>query len=199
MKRLIFPENSKKSQRKSPIKNLPLIFFILSLAFFLFSLYKGLFLPFALSTPPPSKEQSSEHQALQPFEQVVKDAQKLEGLFTLYRNQATNKVYLEIQPQQLDKKFLCFVTLASGLGEGGIFSGLPLGDFLFQLRRVQNNVQFVIPNIRVNFVFFAAQKHSSAKANSADRFRRFADERKARFTGGKSAFTDDFGHCLLDR
>ncbi|MGB3265877.1 MAG: zinc-dependent metalloprotease [Microcoleus sp.] len=101
----------------------------------------------ALSAPPPTSEESKEQQALQPFEEVVKNAKKLEGLFTLYRNEATNKVYLEITPQQLNKKFLCFVTLASGLGEGGIFSGLPIGDFLFQLRRVQNNVQFVIPNI----------------------------------------------------
>ena len=147
MKRLVFPENSRNQQIKSPRKNLALIFFILSLAFFLFSLYKSLFLPAALSAPPPSREQSSEQQPLQPFEEVVKDSQKLEGLFTLYRNKATNKVYLEIQPKQLDKKFLCFVTLASGLGEGGIFSGLPIGDFLFQLRRVQNSVQFVIPNI----------------------------------------------------
>ncbi|TAG13447.1 MAG: DUF5117 domain-containing protein, partial [Oscillatoriales cyanobacterium] len=143
MKRLFFSEVSRNKLMKNPRKNLPVIFFILSLAFFLFSLYKGLFLPFALSTPPPSSEQ----QPLQPFEQVVKDAQKFEGLFTLYRNLATNKVYLEIKPQQLDKKFLCFVTLASGLGEGGILSGLPIGDFLFQLRRVQNNVEFVIPNI----------------------------------------------------
>ncbi|MEG3941293.1 zinc-dependent metalloprotease [Microcoleus sp. S36b_A3] len=147
MKRLTFPKISKNIQIKNPRKNLPLIFFILSLAFFLFSLYKGLFLNWALSAPPSGKEQTSQQQALQPFDQVVKDAQQLEGLFTLYRNQATNKVYLEITPQQLDKKFLCFVTLASGLGEGGIFSGLPIGDFLFQLRRVQNNVQFVIPNI----------------------------------------------------
>ncbi|WP_424408573.1 zinc-dependent metalloprotease [Microcoleus sp.] len=147
MKRLTFPKISKNIQIKNPRKNLPLIFFILSLAFFLFSLYKSLFLPLALSAPPPTSEESKEQQALQPFEEVVKNAKKLEGLFTLYRNEATNKVYLEITPQQLNKKFLCFVTLASGLGEGGIFSGLPIGDFLFQLRRVQNNVQFVIPNI----------------------------------------------------
>jgi len=147
MKRLVFPENSKNKQIKTARKNLPLIFFILSLAFFLFSFYKSLFLPLALSAPPPSKEQSSEQQPLQPFEEVVKDAEKSEGMFTLYHNKATNKVYLEIQPKQLDKKFLCFVTLASGLGEGGIFSGLPIGDFLFQLRRMQNSVQFVIPNI----------------------------------------------------
>lgn len=147
MKKLIFPETSKNPQIKNPKKHLPLVFFILSLAFFLFSLYQGLFLPYALSAPPPGKEQRGEQQALQPFNEVVKDAQKLEGMFTLYHNKATDKVYLEIQPQQLTKKFLCFVTLASGLGEAGFLSGMPFGDFLFQLRRVQNNVQFVIPNI----------------------------------------------------
>lgn len=146
MKRLIFPKSSKNPEVKNQRKNLSLLFFVLSLAFFLFSLYQGLFLPYALSASA-GKEQSAEHQALQPFEEVVKDAQKLEGMFTLYRNKATDKVYLEIKPQQLTKKFLCFVTLASGLGEAGILSGMPIGDFLFQLRRVQNTVQFVIPNI----------------------------------------------------
>jgi Met-zincin/Domain of unknown function (DUF5117)/Domain of unknown function (DUF5118) len=146
IKKLIFPETSKNSRLKNQKKNLHLLFFVLSLAFFLFSLYQGLFLPYALSAPP-GKEQSAEQQALQPFDLVVKDAQKLEGMFTLYRNKATEKVYLEIKPQQLTKKFLCFVTLASGLGEAGILSGMPIGDFLFQLRRVQNTVQFVIPNI----------------------------------------------------
>jgi hypothetical protein len=146
MKKLIFPKSSKNPEVKNQKKNLPLICFILSLAFFLFSLDQGLFLPYALSAPP-GKEQSGEQQALQPFEEVVKDAKKLEGMFTLYRNKATDKVYLEIKPQQLTKKFLCFVTLDSGLGEAGILSGMPIGDFLFQLRRVQNTVQFVIPNI----------------------------------------------------
>jgi|GEM_PF-3159684 hypothetical protein len=79
MKKLIFPETSKNPQIKNPKKNLPLVFFVLSLAFFLFSLYQGLFLPYALSTPPPGKEQRGEQQALQPFELVVKDAQKVGG------------------------------------------------------------------------------------------------------------------------
>ncbi len=146
MKKYIFPETSKNQQVKSYKKHLPLIFFILALAFFLFSLYKGIFLPYSLSAPPPDKEQSSE-QGLQPFEQVVNGTQKMEGLFALYRNRETDKVYLEIKPEQLNKKFLCFVTLESGLGEAGIFSGLPIGDFLFQLRRVHNTVQFAMPNV----------------------------------------------------
>ena len=146
MKNLTSTKNSKNQQNTNPRKNRPLIFFILSLAFFIFSLYQGVFLPYSLSAPAPEKEQSSE-QVLQPFDEVIKDAQKAEGMFTLYANKATDKVYLEIKPEQLNKKFLCFVTLASGLGEAGILSGLPFGDFLFQLRQVKNNVQFVIPNI----------------------------------------------------
>ena len=146
MKNLTSTKTTKNQQNKNPRKNWPLIFFLLSLVFFIFSLYQGVFLPYSLSTPAPEKEQSSE-QALQPFDVVIKDAQKSEGMFTLYANKATDKVYLEIKPEQLNKKFLCFVTLASGLGEAGILSGLPFGDFLFQLRQVQNNVQFVIPNV----------------------------------------------------
>jgi hypothetical protein len=147
MKKSIVSDTDQNQQVKTRRKNLPAIFFILTLGFFIFSLYRGLFLPYSLSAPPPGHEQNSEPQGLQPFEQVVQGSQKLEGLFVLYRNRATDKVYLEIKPQQLNKKFLCFVTLASGLGEAGIFSGLPMGDFLFQLRRVQNTVQFAIPNI----------------------------------------------------
>jgi Met-zincin/Domain of unknown function (DUF5117) len=147
MKKSIVSETTKNQQVKTRRKNLPAIFFILALGFFIFSLYRGLFLPYSLSAPPPGHEQNNEPQGLQPFEQVVQGAQKLEGLFVLYRNRATDKVYLEVKPEQLNKKFLCFVTLASGLGEAGIFSGLPIGDFLFQLRRVQNTVQFAIPNV----------------------------------------------------
>ncbi|TAD97647.1 MAG: DUF5117 domain-containing protein [Oscillatoriales cyanobacterium] len=146
MKNLRSTKNSTNPPPKNPRKNRPLIFFILCLAFFLFSLYQGLFLPYSLSAPGPGKEQNSEP-SLQPFDEVIKDTKKSEGMFTLYTNKTTDKVYLEIKPEQLNKKFLCFVTLASGLGEAGILSGLPFGDFLFQLRKIQNNVQFVIPNI----------------------------------------------------
>lgn len=101
-----------------------------------------------VAQPPPVKVKAgSDSSAQQPFDAMIKDAKKVEGLFTLYHNSETRQVYLEIQPEQLNKQFLCFITLASGIGDAGILSGLPLGDFLFQLRRQQNKVEFVIPNI----------------------------------------------------
>jgi Met-zincin/Domain of unknown function (DUF5117)/Domain of unknown function (DUF5118) len=84
---------------------------------------------------------------LEPFDEVTKDTQKSTGLFTLYRNKEKNKVYLEIKPEQLNKNFLTTATLESGIGEGGIYSGMPLQDFLFYFQRVNNNLQFVVRNV----------------------------------------------------
>jgi len=83
---------------------------------------------------------------LQPFAQVVKNTEKLEGLFTLYHNKETGKIYLEVKPDQLNKNYLSTVTMESGIGERGIYSGMPLQDLLFYFRRVNNNLHFVVRN-----------------------------------------------------
>ncbi len=90
---------------------------------------------------PPKKDD------LEVFAEVVKDTEKSEGLFTLYRQKEKNKIYLEIQPEQLNKNYLATSTLESGIGEQGIYSGMPLQDFLFYFKRVENNLQFVVRNV----------------------------------------------------
>ncbi|MBW4521664.1 MAG: zinc-dependent metalloprotease [Scytolyngbya sp. HA4215-MV1] len=81
------------------------------------------------------------------FDKVVKGARKLNGLFTLYYKANSGKLYLEIQPTQLNRNFLGVMTLESGVGEFGLYRGMPIGDFLFTLQRIKNNIQFVIPNV----------------------------------------------------
>ncbi len=82
------------------------------------------------------------------FIQIVKISEKLEGLFTLYCNDDFGKIYLEIKPEQLNKDYLATVTLESGIGESGIYSGLPLADFLFYFRRINNQLHFVVRNVK---------------------------------------------------
>jgi hypothetical protein len=84
---------------------------------------------------------------LEPFAEVIKDTEKQSGLFTIYLKNGHQKLYLEIEPSQLDRNFLLIASLASGVGESGIYRGLPLNDFLFRLRRVNNSIQLVLPNI----------------------------------------------------
>ncbi|MBW4689535.1 MAG: zinc-dependent metalloprotease [Komarekiella atlantica HA4396-MV6] len=93
------------------------------------------------STKPPKKDD------LEPFDEVVKDTKKSGGLFTLYRNQEKNKIYLEVKPEQLNKNYLATATLESGIGERGIYSGMPLQDFLFYFQRVGKNLHFVVRNV----------------------------------------------------
>ncbi|KYC36424.1 peptidase M43 [Scytonema hofmannii PCC 7110] len=82
------------------------------------------------------------------YREIIKNAEKIEGLFTLYRHLESNRTYLEIKAEQLDKNFLGIVTLESGIGESGIYSGLPLQDFLFYFRHINNNLHFVIRNVK---------------------------------------------------
>ncbi|MBW4471636.1 MAG: zinc-dependent metalloprotease [Stenomitos rutilans HA7619-LM2] len=102
-----------------------------------------------LIKPAPLMAEETEQEAPQPmtFEQIVKGTQQLKGLFTLYRDEAAGKLYAEIQPEQLNVNYLCTITMESGIGQGGIYSGLPLKDFLFNFRRVGNKLQFVVPNV----------------------------------------------------
>ncbi|MCC5617859.1 zinc-dependent metalloprotease [Nostoc sp. CHAB 5836] len=93
------------------------------------------------SRKPPAKDD------LEPFDEVVKDTQKSGGLFTIYRNKEKNKIYLEIKPEQLNKNYLATATLESGIGERGIYSGMPLQDFLFYFERVDDKLNFVIRNV----------------------------------------------------
>jgi hypothetical protein len=84
---------------------------------------------------------------LEAFDEVVKGTHKSGGLFTLYRNKEKNKIYLEIKPEQLNKNYLATATLESGIGERGIYSGMPLQDFLFYFQRVDDKLNFVIRNV----------------------------------------------------
>jgi hypothetical protein len=104
------------------------------------------------STEKPEKKPTTESKPekkddLESFNEVVKDTEKLEGVFTLYRNKEKNQIYLEVKPEQLNKNFLATATLESGIGEQGIYSGLPLQDFLFYFQRVDKKLSFVVRNV----------------------------------------------------
>jgi hypothetical protein len=80
------------------------------------------------------------------FDTVVKGAKSYDGLFRLY--QKDDQLLIEIKPSQLDTPFLCPISIARGLGQGGhmLNSGeqwvlvfRKVGDRLFLIRR---NVRF---------------------------------------------------------
>jgi Met-zincin/Domain of unknown function (DUF5117)/Domain of unknown function (DUF5118) len=96
-----------------------------------------------------SKNESEDEASapLQSFDETIKNAETLPGLFTLYRHKHNGKIFLEIQPEQLNKNYLATITLASGIGEQGLYSGMAMQTFLFYFRRVNNNLLFTVRNV----------------------------------------------------
>jgi hypothetical protein len=98
--------------------------------------------------------------------EIAKVANKQEGLFTLYSDDDLGTIYLALKPQQLNKNYLATVTLESGIGESGIYSGLPLADFLFYFRRVNNNLHFVVRNVKFRTQASEPEQRSLARSFS---------------------------------
>ena len=80
-----------------------------------------------------------------PFDEVIKDADRVEGLLNFYRTKK-NDLYLEIPPDLLDKPFFMEITSTTGLGgsAGGVTTGDPLWDAVFSLKRVREQIFLVV-------------------------------------------------------
>lgn len=115
---------------------------------------------------PTERPRTPRRDELEPFDEVTKDTQELSGLFTLHRHKEKNRIFLEIKPEQLNKNFLATATLESGIGEKGIYSGMPLQDFLFYFRRNNNTLQFVVRNVNFRTREGDPQARSAARSFS---------------------------------
>ena len=79
------------------------------------------------------------------FAVVIKDARKIDGLFTAW--QKDERVWIELRPEDFNQTFFFSPKLSSGIGEAGLFGGLMLSSpRLLQFRRLHNVVQLVAIN-----------------------------------------------------
>src|SRR6185503_5131938 len=90
------------------------------------------------AAPEPPKEKA--------FADIVKDAQVIKGLFTLYRTD--EKVYLEILPDQLEKIYLVSLTVDSGIGERGFYAAAMAGEAPVVFHKQGKNIQLMVKNTR---------------------------------------------------
>ncbi|MDR2115193.1 MAG: zinc-dependent metalloprotease [Planctomycetaceae bacterium] len=84
-----------------------------------------------------------------PIKEVLPDAQKIDGLITLYRKK--EKLYAEIKSSNLNTDYLIAIAIAKGSGWNAI-GGYTLQDsdedWLWQFRKVNESIQIVRRNIR---------------------------------------------------
>ena len=96
----------------------------------------------------PATEQTTEKKKkeYEDFSKVIEDSKSYQGYFNLY--QKKENLYCEIQPSQLDKPFLCMISIARGIASGRILSGMTMGEWLLVWKRVGDKVHLLRKNDR---------------------------------------------------
>ena len=122
--------------------------------------------PPAPATPAPAKDAAeakpADGKSNKPaFAVLLKDATKVNGLIPLWRKD--DKVYAELTDSLLGKEFFVLISIARGIGDRFLLGGMSLGfgdDWVWQFRKVDDNIQVVRKNVR----FFADKGSPEEKA-----------------------------------
>ncbi len=82
------------------------------------------------------------------IEEVVKDYEKLTGLFTLYRkkDQGRDTLYLEVREDQFKQLMFLQTTASTGAATNALAAGEPINDLVFRMEQRDEQVLFIVPN-----------------------------------------------------
>jgi len=84
--------------------------------------------------------------------ELVKDSDRVDGLFTLFRDKKTGEVRMLVKPDQLGKEFIYHAQASNGVPEAGfIFRGAYLVDDVIKVERHFDRVEFVAENTAFYF------------------------------------------------
>ena len=89
------------------------------------------------------------------FEDIIKDYEKIDGIYDFYWDEKQSKCYLSIHPNQLNKIFLASFTRQSGDGYRYDGSSM-LFEFPYSFNKIGANIQLISEN-----VLFRANKDSA--------------------------------------
>jgi hypothetical protein len=101
-------------------------------------LFALLLIPLALSA------QENDNNVDEQFNELIEDAEKIEGFLTFYRKD--NNLYLELTEEKLDRDFILNFKIARGIGAAGLFGGTMLNIFeseLVALQKRENKIFLV--------------------------------------------------------
>ncbi|MFC4160305.1 zinc-dependent metalloprotease [Chitinimonas lacunae] len=81
---------------------------------------------------------------LKPFSEVIRDAQRQNGLFPIWRQ--NDKVWLEIPADRLDQPFFFTFNRVRGIGERGIYGGQMGASYVASFKRIGDRIQLIAHN-----------------------------------------------------
>ena len=96
-------------------------------------------------------EENDDEEKEKTIAETVKDFEKLEGLFTLYRNPKNGGLMMEILPEQLEREYIYFSYSENGVVASGHFRGNYRDQAIFRLHKYYDRIEFVEQNTSFYF------------------------------------------------
>ena len=110
-------------------------------------------------SPLKKQEQKTKKENPNSFLNIIKDYEKIEGLFTFYVKDDINQVYIELTPEQFNVLYMMNVTRETG--DGTMLHGVSMqGEFPFYFKKNGNIIQLIEKNVK----FRAGDNSETSKA-----------------------------------
>ncbi len=109
-------------------------------------------------------EKPKEDEKPKTIAEFTKDAERIDGLFTLFRDRKTGETSMLIKREQLDKEFIYWMQVANGVVDAGFFKGAYGPSKVIELERHFNRVQVT----EKNTAFFFDPANAISRAANAN-------------------------------
>jgi len=98
------------------------------------------------------------------IEELVKNHEKIDGLFTFYRDMETGNLQLSIHKDQINKNFIHFSQVANGSADARIFRGQFSDSKIFRISKYFDKIEFTL----INTNFYFDEKNAISKSQNAN-------------------------------
>lgn len=138
---------------KPMTRNLPVVWLTMALA-----------LPALAQDNGEDKKDEKKEEKPKTIAELTKDAERFDGLFTLFRDRKTGETSMLVRGGQLGTEFIYWVQVANGLVDAGYFKGAYGGSSIVVLERNFDTVELS----RVNTAFYFDPQNALARAADAN-------------------------------
>ncbi len=85
------------------------------------------------------------------IEEITEEYEKIEGFLTIYRDNETNKFFMQVSEEELGKEFIYFAHVLNGVTTTGKFTGAYADNGIFKIEKDFENLRFV--RVLTNYSF----------------------------------------------
>ena len=135
------------------------------------------------------------------LDEISKKCERIEGLFTILRDHDTGEVYLLIGQDQLDKPFIYFTYIESGVARIGLFRGNFRDERVFRIERDYQRLRFTFEPTRSYFsptspLRFAADANVSPAVLAAETIVAWDNDKKMFLISANKLFLGEVFHQI---